>query len=252
MVKVPMRDIAIQLLTPNDTLDVRLFDTQGRMHSDVRSRLLAQAEYAIDAVVNCLPGFEVKDIVLSGSCNGYFYHENSDIDLKIIVSNVSNPYITTDDKKLDLFMQMRFVTVLEGCQFRLDKQSMDVSFTTGKIYQDISAGFVYGVYSICEDKWLIKPDKNIVCAFDVDDIMEEYTKCFYDICAEVSRMIKDGKTKTTDGIDEIEDYYKKISQVKGNSMREYIIFKLLKRRGIFKEIISLFQTARQELLSLKD
>lgn len=65
-------------------------------------------------------------------------------------------------------------------------------------------------------------------------------------------MIKDGKTKTTDGIDEIEDYYKIISQVQGNSMREYIIFKLLKRRGIFKEIISLFQTARQELLSLKD
>ena len=100
-------------------------------------------------------------------------------------------------------------------------------------------------------KWIIEPRKDIVDGLDIDDIMEEYTRRFYQIKNYMRHMLDTGKNKTLEGIKEIEQYYKKRVIESGSSIREYIIYKLLNYRGIHNQIAELFNDSLRDYLSLE-
>jgi len=59
----------------------------NHMRPEVRSKLLQIADHFVDYLN--VPDLKLKDITISGSSAGYNYSDYSDIDLHLIVSNVT-------------------------------------------------------------------------------------------------------------------------------------------------------------------
>ncbi len=243
--KIAVKDTAARLLTPNDTLDVRIFDQHGKMYPDLRKALLAEAELVAKRSLAGLKGIKVKDIYLNGSSAGYFYYDKSDLDVRIEVVNENCSFITNDDELLEQFLTIIKQSTFPNVRFHANGRFADIKINT-RTFE------IMGLYSILNDRWVIEPRKDITADLNIDDIMEEYTKRFYKIKNYMRDMISSGKTKTMEGIEEIEAFYKKCIRENNFSAREYIIYKLLNYRGIHKQLQELFNDSLKDILSLTD
>lgn len=241
---IQVKDIAIRLLTPNDTLDVRVFDIHGKMHPEIKRILLDEADFIYNRCLGDIEGLKLQDVYLTGSSAGYFYRDKSDLDMRIQVINEDCPYIVDDIPSFETFMSVMKNGVFSDTKFRVGNRFVDIKFGAHNFE-------IMGLYSILHDKWIIEPRKDIVDGLDIDDIMEEYTKRFYQIKDYMRHMLDSGKNKTLDGIEEIEQYYKNCIINSGSSIREYIIYKLLNYRGIHNQIAELFNDSLRDYLSLE-
>lgn len=226
---INIMDITCRLLIPNDTLNVLLFDVHGKMHSDVREMLLANARFIIGKTIGGIKGLVVHDICLNGSSAGYFYHDKSDIDMRIEIHNQSCPYLTRDPIKLSQFLHMAFGGSLKGYNFRHQNRKIDIKLTADQFE-------IVGLYSILQDKWIIEPSKKFTDGLVVDDILNEFNTR-YDRISSYLESFK-GKTKGLEPSKqkELEDFYSNLIRKNNASPREYIVYKLLNYSGIIREI----------------
>lgn len=238
-----MKDILIRLLTPNDTLDTSVFDPRQIMYSDLRNILLDQANHVFNRCFSYIPGLKLEDVYLTGSSAGYFYHDQSDIDVRLHIINENCSYITQDIRLFE-----SFITTVRIGTF------LNQTFKAGNRFVDIScAGHmpeIMGLYSIMQNKWIVTPHRDITAGLEADDIMEEYTKRYYEMCHYLYQIGASGKLKTIEGIEELEKYYTDLVQNSTVTIREYIIYKLLNYRGILQDIKQIFNLALKEYLSL--
>ena len=241
---VSMKDTCIRLLTPNDTLDVTIFDTHGDMYPEVRQELLNIANDVINKSIGFIPGLKVKDICLNGSCASYFYHDKSDIDIKIDIVNENCSFLTTDAEPLIRFMGYMKSTSFPNHKFSFNGRFVDIKFTSKQ--QEIM-----GLYSILNNQWVIVPDKNITQNLNVDDLMEEYTKRFYQIKEHLRNIIDSGEILTVKGLHDLEKYYINMYSQSYSSVREFIIFKMLKYRSLIKEIQNTFNDYTKRALNIE-
>ena len=70
---VSMRDICVRLLTPNDTLDVAIFDFRQMMYPDIRSKLIKMVNVVINKSIGYIPGLKIED-VLRAQADANKYH----------------------------------------------------------------------------------------------------------------------------------------------------------------------------------
>ena len=240
---VNMRDVASRLLTPNDTLDVRIFDVHGHIHPDLRNVLLKKAFYIFNRTFDKINGVELHDIYINGSSASYFYRDKSDIDMRLEVHDVGCPFVSHDKYKFDKFVKTLFIASFLGCKFHAENRFLDVKITS-------SSFEIMGLYSILHDKWVIEPRKDIVKDLDIDDIMEEYTRRFYQIKDYMRQMLDTGRNKTMEGIEEIKKFYEDSINNNNVSIREYVLYKLLNYRGIHAQLKELFNDSLRDYLSL--
>lgn len=240
---VKMKDILFRLLTPNDILAPHIFDTNGTMHQQIRQQLFDEAYYVVANTIGRIEGFKVRDIFLTGSSASYYYHDSSDLDIRIEAYNKSNPYFTNDAQTLDLFMQAFFLGRLNQYRFKLNERSVDISFSS-KTFE------IMGLYSIIQNKWIIEPQKKFADKLNPDAIMEEYLQEFYDIRFYIWTMINTGQNKTMKGIEEIKNHHQKIMEKGYTDIHNYIIFKLLNYSGVLNDLRSLFNESLKNFLSL--
>jgi len=244
MEKINMRDILIRLLTPNDTLDVTLFNAHNKMHKDVKSKLLAYADFVVMHSISFIPGIEVEDILLNGSYASYFYHPKSNIDIKILVKNKSCDFLTKNDIDLVRFMDYMRKAAISNPDFKLNEKNIDIKFGTYQ-YE------LVGLYSLLNDKWIIEPKKEIVNTIDADKIYHEYEKKYYQIQNHLNEIEKSGEILTIKGLHNLEKYYTDLYKEGANSIENYIVFKLLKYRGVVKNIQQLYNKSLKNNLSIE-
>lgn len=242
---VDMRKILQNRLAKNEVLDPRLFDFGGKMHHDVREKILSLVQSAIDRTIKNIPGLHVTDIYLRGSSAGYYYREDSDLDVAVQVQNKDAPWLSDDDKKLAEFLKILQQSNCFPLRLTPGSRFIDLSFQTSAAEKDIS------IYSILHDEWKNIPDPHLADRLVFDDIWQEYLSSYQKIDTYLLKMQISGKLHTLEGIEELEKYYTALYSEQRFSYRPHLIYKLLKTRGIIAKIQELISDSMRERLSLK-
>lgn len=241
---VNLKPLVYQMLTPNDTLDVRLFDFRGKMYPEVREQLLVDAQYIVKETIKGIEGLVVADVYLSGSSAGYFYSDASDIDIGIEVHNEGCPYLTKDEDKLADFLLKLFCGNCGKIGFVLGNRPVDINLES----KDKE---IVGLYSLVQDKWIIEPRKDIFSGIGVEDVWADYIKRYEEIYKYIDEIKLSGKLKEKQGILDLSQYFRGVLKKSLESPREYIIYKLLKKRLVFVDIGRVIYESWQDYLSLK-
>lgn len=225
-----------------DSLTTQVFDISDKeikMRGDVKNRLIEIADTFIESL-----GIEffIHDVVLTGSLANYNWSQYSDVDLHIIIDYGNTDYPT--DLLKEFFDAKKNIWN--------EKHDIKIKGYDVELYvQDINEPHVSsGVYSVLNDKWIIKPEKKTP---NIDDKMilikaEEYAK-------KIDNLYK--KSKTPDIINQIDDLRKKIKSFRQSGLEsggeysyENLTFKLLRRNGYIEKLLNLKTKISDKKLSL--
>ncbi len=241
---VDMRTICTQLLTPNKTLDPRIFNSQQRMHSDIRNKLIQIAEIVAKKSVLYIPGLKIHDICLRGSSAGYIYHEKSDLDLKIMINSENCNFLTDNpDMLMRFFLQMYLINMMDQ-KFFINGRLVDIKI------EPIRTGEFVGLYSIHNNRWINKPDRNAILSLNVDDVMDKYSKKYYEIKEHLRQISQSGEINTLEGVYALQDYFADMFRLSYTTIDEFMAFKLLQKRGVVNEIRNMLNAGIKSALSI--
>ncbi len=233
-----------RLLTPQEILAPFVFDENGIMHEDVRQGLLKIADFVINKTIKNISGLRVTDVCLTGSCSGYLYHNNSDIDIRIVVKNEHCSALAKDKKHFDMFLAAQLNGFLiQTKELRYQKRVVDVKMSSENI------DFL-SLYSIKNNQWLIKPEKDL--KLTEDEIMEYYLKRKQEISEEFERIKQ--KYHGRELGKQINEFYIRTYErsIVGKPMvKDYFVFKLLHYERLLKPIGAESIRAYNEAFTLK-
>jgi predicted nucleotidyltransferase len=214
-------------------------DDEYLMHNDVRNKLLKITDNFMDFLG---VEFFIHDIVLTGSLSNFNWSEFSDVDLHILIDFEDTKYNT---KLLKEFFDSK--KGLWNEQHNIKIKGYDVELYV----QDINEPHVSsGVYSILNNKWDVKPEKN---TSNIDDrkIIEKGEE-YANLIDDVIRNSK--KNDVSNKIDSIKNKIKKFRQCGLESGGEYsyenLTFKLLRRNGYMKKLLDLKTKTTDKKLSI--
>ena len=222
-----LEKITKHLLEPQPKLASWIFDANNKMHENIRQGLLKIANKVIDETIANIKGLEVYDIVLTGSLPTYFYYDNSDVDIRILVRNKNCDDITRDADSLDAFLTIqKNILQARGYAFRYLDMTVDVKITSFPIE------FV-GLYSLIKNKFRVRPNKKIGANLITDDIMFAYD-CQKNI---IQKKIKRNDVRF-EKVLALDDLYHQLyqSSYTGKIYKNYLIFKLLSKDGVLSQI----------------
>ncbi len=218
-----------EFLTPKETLAPFVFDKDGVMFTDVRQRLLLIADFVASKTIAPLDGLIIEDICLEGSLSGYMYHEKSDFDLRLIVKNHNSKSLAKDEKHLNKFLK----TQLNGMQahtlpIKCCDRFVDVKIATNHVT------FV-SLYSILDNKWLIRPQKEF--GLKEDQLLAYYNERKSVLFAELEEIKKQYKGEAL--AEQMEKFYMRMmnkSILGSPSIEDYFVYKLLSKEMIFRQV----------------
>lgn len=226
-----LEQAVLKLLSPKQTLDQSLFDEHDAMKESVRLDLLKISDKVIEKTIGKINGLEVTDICLTGSASNYFYHEKSDIDLRIEVHNKHAKELAKDAYHFDKFLSTQIPALLaKGYKFIYQNRLVDIKMSSKQI------DFV-SLYSIKHNKWLIYPDQKVIEKITAADLISYYKKRKTEILSGVHTLKT--KYKGADLGDKLEEFYVQNvnkSIVGSPTLEDYLVFKLLNKEGILKPI----------------
>ena len=209
---------------PHEELSVKIWKDE-KLKPDIREQLLEIA----DAFIEYLGiSIDVLDITLTGSYANYNYTPYSDIDLHIIIDPKS---INRDIDLVEEFLKAK----KKLFNFRHDIRVLNIEVEL--FAQDVNAPSVEsGIYSIKDDKWLIKPDK-FRSSFDKRNVSKKVRYLRKQINMEID------EAKMTRSTTDLDKLIKKINKMrqsgleKGGEMSdENIIYKVLRSEGDIQKL----------------
>tara|TARA_R110002110_G_C13466661_1_gene719273 strand:- start:40 stop:825 length:786 start_codon:yes stop_codon:yes gene_type:complete len=242
--KLDPRDIDLSSFEVKDTLTPDVWEDDDFIKSEVKKNLKTIAEDFLD-------GLDIKkslidDIIITGSGANYNWSRFSDVDLHILLD------FSKIDENIDLVKKM------------FDKAKIDWNRThdinIGKhqveIYaQDTNEPHVStGVYSVLDDKWVIKPNKFQV-TLQKDDIKKKAAQLMEEI-DEIEKEAASSPGKTYDSIISLKKKIQKMRRCgleKGGEFSvENLAFKVLRRNGYLQKLSDMKLAAYDSLLSLEE
>lgn len=247
MIDEKIEQTIYRLLHPNDTLDVRLFDARKQMHPDVRKILLDNSRYILAKTLGKIPGLEVDDIWLVGSSASYFYHEKSDLDVRIVLRNDNCEWLTKDEDALRQFLYSSFMGILQSFRFNLYDRFVDVKLDC----QHKDKRIYTGPYSILNDKWINTPDKNLFADLTFDGVLAAYQNKYRELTEYMENIQVSGALQTRTGLKELETLYVDMIKNCTSDPLTYIVFKLLVYTKVFSEMQNLYSTNMKNYLDIK-
>lgn len=227
----------------NETLNPKIWESNGQMKKDVLEALKTIATDYWNGLELDIP---LMDITLTGSLANFNWSKYSDADLHMIF----------DDKLL-------------GDEKTMIKDLLDVKTRAWNLKHDITVrGFdveLYlqpedqphhstGIYSITNDKWVIKPER-----VDTDIDKETVTKKYNTIIKTVKEIKGDmSKGEYEDVVTKLEKLKDRIKKMRqggldsgGEFSSENIVFKLLRRNNVMEEIDDMLTDAYDKSVSIK-
>jgi len=241
--EVNPNNIDLSSFKVKNTLNPKIFDSDQKIHSEIRTRLLMIADDFFDTLE--LPWVDVTDITLTGSLANYNWSKFSDVDLHIIID-----YKEVDENE-------SLVSEYLAAKKNIWNETHDIKikgYDVELYAQDMNEPHVStGVYSIMWDDWLVKPEKgspkidskkvkqkasSIINSYD--SLLETFYEGEYD---KVIRRINTTRQKI-----------KKMRQTgldrEGEYSYENITFKVLRRVGLLDKLADLETLAYDKSLSM--
>ena len=218
----------------NDQLNPRLWDNREHLRPEVRERLLEIAEDFQEFLG--IPNLDLKDITISGSNAAYTYTPNSDIDLHLVVN------MPADEVYRELFDAKK-------AQYN-DQHNITIGGYDVELYvQDADAPHIsQGIYSVLNNDWIQVPRR---AKANVDDISTKNK--FESVGRAIERAIKSGDLTRMDRL------AKKIKKMRQTGLEQHgefgpenLAFKILRSQGKIKELYDARNSAKDQLLSLKE
>lgn len=217
-----------QLFTPQEILAPWIFDEKAVMLPNVREGLLKIADKIIENTVSNIDGLDVFDITLTGSSSGYFYRQNSDIDMRIEVHNTDCPFLSKDRKHLNMFLSALLLGSIYGQKYKFTFQKRLVDPKISCFQYDFTS-----IYSIKYNRWLIKPQQDLTSNLTEEEMIDYYQKKRSEILEDIEKLKqKYNGTKLGDALNE---YYIDII-LRATNLKDYFVFKLLNYEHILKPI----------------
>lgn len=230
-----------------DSLDKNIFNDDLVINDLIREKLLKISD---DFIESLGVKFFVHDIVLTGSLANYNWSKYSDVDLHILIDFDEIEGVESKDSQMVYNIMKEFFDAKKNVWN--EKHDIKIKGYDVELYvQDIDEPHVSsGVYSLLNNKWLVKPNKEKT---SIDDRMiiqkgEEYEK-------KIDRLIKLSKTK--DVSQKIDDLRKKLKSFRQSGLEsggeysyENLTFKLLRRNGYIEKLLKLKTDIQDKKLSL--
>jgi len=231
--------------TPQETLNPDAFEGDV-MIPEIRERLLEIVDDFIDGIEFKM---DVEDIILTGSLANYNWSKYSDFDLHLLVDFAA---IDGDKELVKRFFQdlkavwnIRHNIFLKGFEVEIYVQDTNE--------EHISTG----VYSVQNDKWNLKPEREMTAKFPVDQPNIE--KKADDIVFQIDRaekLLKDDKL--TDALDAIDRLKQKVRNLRKTGLSkddgvysvENLAFKTLRRSGELERLSTLKNKAYDKSMSI--
>jgi hypothetical protein len=232
----------IKTFYAKDSLSLDIFkeaDDAYRMIDSVRDSLLAISDKFIDFLG---VDFFVYDVVLTGSLANYNWSEYSDIDLHIIIDYEESGHNPTLLK--EFFNSKR-------SSWNLSHNIKIKNYEVEIYVQDVKEKHISsGVYSILNNKWIIKPQKE---KRKIDDrkILEKG-----EIYATLIDYLEKANEKGIDIADHVDEVKRKLKRFRqsgldkgGEYSYENLTFKLLRRNGYIEKLSNLQKELTNKKLS---
>jgi len=231
--------------TPQETLNRDAFDGD-KMMPEIRERLMEIAQDFIDGIEFKM---DVEDITLTGSLANYNFSKYSDFDLHILVDYAA---IDGDKELVKRFFQdlkavwnIRHNIFLKGFEVEIYVQDTNESHMSS------------GVYSVQNDEWVIKPEREEVARFPIDQPNIE--KKADDIIFQIDRAEKlfaDGELD--DALDAIDRLKQKVRNLRKTGLSkedgvysvENLAFKTLRRSMELERLSTLKNKAYDRQMSI--
>ncbi|MDD4555983.1 MAG: hypothetical protein PHE89_01455 [Alphaproteobacteria bacterium] len=222
LIKIPLRDFIVELITPKQTLDMRVFDDNGIMHPKLKDKILRRSDFLVNKTIRDIKNIERTDVVLVGSSASYFYKQNSDLDVAIFAENTGCDFIAKDADNLGTFLSYLTNDFYKKYrQFSIDGQYLDMKLRS--VLRDRM-----GVYSILNEKWVREARKDVVKDIDADDLMNKYYLNVEELDIFLNKIkYNENDVASLEECKRINEKFKdSILNIK--SVEEYLIFKLMK------------------------
>lgn len=248
--EVEAEDLRLKSFETKDELHPK-FWVNDKLNSRVRLRLLDIADDFIDNLA--VDWVKPKDIVFTGSLANYNWSKYSDIDLHIIMK-YSDVYKKTEFVE-DYFKGKKDLWANEHENLKIYGYPVEVYVEDSENEAEST-----GVYSLCKNKWIKKPDD-----FQDAKLNEEYIKRY---ASQLMTKIDNIEEKLKDEKDEhkIETAHnqltalaKKIKNMRQESLKKSgemgsgnIIFKLLRRTDYIKKMYDLINSSYDSINSIKE
>ena len=215
-----------------DSLSSDIFKKDGSeffMHEEIRDKLLEITENFMSYLDI---EFFVHDVILTGSLSNYNWSKYSDVDLHVLVDYEETDY------NLDLLKGF-----FDSKRSLWNKQhDINVKGFDCEIYvQDVNEKHhASGIYSVLNNKWIIKPEKTIQ-SIDKDLIIKKASD-FQERIDSIEDKFNSGEEVSED-IKDLKDKLKKFRQSgldKGGEFSyENLSFKLLRRNGYIGKLLDI-------------
>lgn len=239
----------VKSFTPKSSLCDKIFNLEGdpSLKEEVRSKLLEITNEFLEYL-----GIEffVYDIHLTGSLANYNWSTYSDLDIHIIVDldEFSNgkEKTTTYNEIVREFFELKKKLWSSTNDIKIKGHEVELYI------EDIDdKGVSTGIYSILNNDWIRKPEKNET-SIDEKKILqkgEEYGKLIDDLF----NRAKNGENVVKE-VDELKNKLKRFRQSGLESGGEYsyenLTFKLLRRNGFIDKLFKIKTYVRSKKLSL--
>jgi predicted nucleotidyltransferase len=234
--------VDVSTIKMNDTLCPMIWESDEKMRPDVRKTLLKNA---IRFIEFCdAENLKYNDIILTGSLANYNYHENSDLDVHVILD--FNQISENKDFVGDFF---KLKKALWAEKLAIQVKGHDVEM----YFQDINEPHhSSGTYSLVKDKWIRKPTKKIINV-DMADVQLK--------SADVMNAIDDlEKNKNDESYirkhEKLKDKIKKYRQTGLDAAGEYstenLVFKILRNSGYLEKMVDMKNDFLTKELSLSE
>jgi hypothetical protein len=209
---------------PHSSLSRKIWVDEN-MLPEFREALLKIANAFIDYLG--IP-IDVDDIIMTGSYANYNYTEFSDIDLHIVIDFST---VNSDTDLVEEFFNAKK-------SFWNDRHDIELKGIEVELYpQDSTEEHASsGVFSISEDKWLVKPNK-FKSKLDIEKIEKSSKKIIKEIEKAIKSAIKASDTSN------IERMIKKLKKMResglsrgGELSDENVIYKVIRSRGLLQKL----------------
>lgn len=219
-------------------------DSGKKMKPEIRERLL---EISTEFIEFLKVDIFIEDIIMTGSLSNYNWSEFSDVDLHI-VTNMDN---YGDNKELyeDLFR-------LKKNYFNLMHNIKVKGFDVELYVQNASeAHFSSGVYSVLNDEWLEKPQKEevIIDNKKLKEKTEKWTSIIDELIDNVEdEDIEGAKEMISKQKEKLRNYRTAGLKEGGEYSYENLVYKVLRRNGYLEKLQNLENKIIDKRLSLKE
>lgn len=142
-------NFAAQNISYNETLNPKLYDSDGNMHPEVHETLMRIASHFITDID--IPEMEIKDIILTGSSANYNWTKFSDVDLHLI---------TDIDVLADPDMAAKYFNAAKNVWN--NNHNVEIKGVDVEVYveDDDEENISLGRFSVLNNMWVTKPAYN--------------------------------------------------------------------------------------------